>query len=357
MTELRPFQRRFIDRATAPGIDTAALSVPRGNGKSFLAGHLLTRFLTPDDPLFRPGLESVLISGSIEQCRIVFRYCRRALEHTGQYRFLDSATRCGITHAASNTRIRVHGSNSRTIFGLVGVSFVVWDEPGAAEVVSGGQLWDAVTTSMGKPGSPLTAILIGTVAPSTEGWWQALIESGSRPGLHVQALQGDPKKWDEWSEIRRCNPLVEISPEFRKKLLQERDDARRDERLRSRFMSYRMNRPTGDEADVLLTVENWELVTARQVAGRDGLPVVGIDLAAGRSWDAAVAVWRSGRTEAIAVAPGIPGIEAQEKRDRVPAGRYRIWPARACCAWLRAFGCNRRGRCGKPSAQCGVARR
>ena len=45
-------------------------------------------------------------------------------------------------------------------------------------------------------------------------------------------------------------------------------------------------------------------------------------LGAGRAWSAAVAVWRSGRTEAIAVAPGIPDLAAQEKRDRVPAGTY-----------------------------------
>ena len=51
MTELRPFQRRFIRGALAPGIDTAALSIPRGNGKSFLAGKLLTRFLIPGAPM------------------------------------------------------------------------------------------------------------------------------------------------------------------------------------------------------------------------------------------------------------------------------------------------------------------
>ena len=38
MIDLRPFQRRFIRAATAPGIDTTALSLPRGNGKSALPG-------------------------------------------------------------------------------------------------------------------------------------------------------------------------------------------------------------------------------------------------------------------------------------------------------------------------------
>ena len=74
---------------------------------------------------------------------------------------------------------------------------------------------------------------------------------------------------------------------------------------------------------MLLTVDDWERVTSRAVPERAGRPIVGIDLGAGRAWSAAAAIWRSGRIEAIAIAPGIPSLEAQEKRDRVPAGTYR----------------------------------
>ena len=74
---------------------------------------------------------------------------------------------------------------------------------------------------------------------------------------------------------------------------------------------------------MLLTVDDWERVCARPVLPRVGRPIVGVDLGGGRAWSAAVALWRSGRVEAIAVAPGIPGLEEQEKRDRVPPGLYR----------------------------------
>ena len=61
----------------------------------------------------------------------------------------------------------------------------------------------------------------------------------------------------------------------------------------------------------------------RETPERQGRPVVAVDLGAGRAWSAAVALWPNGRTEALAVAPGVPDLEAQEKRDRVPAGSYR----------------------------------
>lgn len=135
---LRPFQRHFIRRALAPGIDTAALSLPRGNGKSWLAAHLLTRALTPGDALHVPGSEYLLCAASIEQARLCFRFARADLEPQGGYRFLDSATRIGITHSATNTRLRVLSSNGKTAMGIVGCPLLVADEPGSWEVVGGG---------------------------------------------------------------------------------------------------------------------------------------------------------------------------------------------------------------------------
>ena len=309
--------------AGAPGIDTAALSIPRGNAKSWLAGHLVTRVLDPADELFRAGTESVLCAASIEQARIVFRFARAELEGRGGYRFLDSHTRIGIAHTATNTRLRVIGSNGRTAMGLVGCPWAICDEPGAWEVNGGQLLHDAIQTAQGEPGSPLRVLYIGTLAPATGGWWHDMVNDGTGGSAYVQVLQGDPEKWDRWPEIRRVNPLTAVSADFRRKLLEERDAARRDTRLKARFLSYRLNVPAGDESTMLLTVDDWERVCARPVATREGRPIMGVDLGGGWAWSAAVAVWRTGPVEAIAVAPGIPGLAEQEKRDKVPAGTYR----------------------------------
>ena len=321
--KLRPFQKRFIREATSPGVDTAVLSLPRGNGKSALAGYLVSRILDPSDKIFRAGTESVLCAASIEQARIVFRFARAELEPRGGYRFLDSHTRIGINHVASNTRLRVIGSNGKTAMGLVGCPFALCDEPGAWEVNGGALLHDAIETAKGKPGSPLRVVYIGTLAPAMAGWWHDLVKGGSKGSTYVQSLQGNPERWDQWTEIRRCNPLTMVSANFRRKLLEERDEARRDSRLKARFLSYRLNIPSGDESTMLLSVADYQRSEARPIPPRQGRPVVSYDLGSGRSWSAAVALYENGRLEAVAVAPGIPSLEEQEKRDRAPKGLYR----------------------------------
>ena len=319
---LRTFQKRFVKGALAPGIDVAALSIPRGNGKSWLAAHLLTRCLTPGDSLHVAGAEYLLCAASIEQARLVYRFIRAELEPMGGYSLIDSTTRIGITHRASNTRLRVLSSNGKTAMGIVNCPLLVADEPGSWEVNGGTLMYDAIITALGKPNSPMRAVFIGTLAPSMSGWWHDLVNDGPTDTTYVQSLQGNAETWDSWPEIRRCNPLTAISGDFRKRLLVERDDARLDSRLKGRFMSFRLNLPSGDESQVLLTVTDWQTVAARAVPEREGRPIVGVDLGGGRAWSAAVAVWGNGRVECKAVAPGIPDLEEQERRDRVPPGTY-----------------------------------
>ena len=326
--DLLPFQRRFIAKAVEHSrIRTAALSLPRGNGKSSLAGHIVTRCLTPGDKLFQEGKEYVLCAASIEQARHVFKPARAALEARGGYRFMDSARSLGITHARTTTRLRVHSSNGRTAMGLVGTPIVICDEPGAWETAGGQLMWDALATAQGKPESDLRIILIGTLAPALSGWWHDLVAAGSNASTYVLSLTGDRKQWDTWKEIRRCNPLMSRFPKSRKVLREELAEAKRDTRLKARFLSYRLNLPTGDSSEMLLTLEDWEAATARPVPEREGTPTVGIDLGGGRAWSAAVGIWPNGRTEAVAVAPGIPSLEKQEERDNVPAGLYRALAA------------------------------
>ena len=320
--KLRLFQQRFLKGAFSPGVDTAALSIPRGNGKSWLAAHLLTRAMTPGDELHQAGAEYLLLAASLEQARLAFRFTRADLEPCGGYRFIDSVTRLGVTHEASNTKLRVLSSNARAAFGIVGCPLLLADEPGAWETTGGELMADALFTAMGKPNSKMRVIFIGTLAPSAGGWWHDLVNGGTGGTTYVQALKGNLKKWDQWSEIKRCNPLVAVSDEFKAKLLDERDKARRDSRLKARFLSYRLNCPTGDESTMLLTVSDFEDMAKRAVPPREGQPAIALDLGGSRAWSAAVALYKNGRVECRAVAPGVPDLSAQEERDGVPRGTY-----------------------------------
>ena len=322
---LLPFQREFEAAAMNPAYDVAAMSGPRGLSKTFLAARVLTRCMTPGDPFHEPGAHYILGASSIDQARLCYDFIQPALEPMGGFRFLNSAQRIGITHVETGTQLRVISSSGKTAFGLVNVRLVVLDEPGAFDIIKGQMMADALFTALGKVGSPLKLVMIGTLAPmaTTAGhWWYDLVDLGTSGTTHVTSFRGEATKWDQWAEIRRCNPLTAISPEFRAKLLQERDAARKDSRLKARFLSYRLNCPSADESTVLLTVDDWQRTEARAVPDVEGRPVVGLDLGGGRAWSAAVALWPNGRCEAIAVAPGIPSIEVQEKRDRVSRGTY-----------------------------------
>ena len=320
MDELRPFQRKFVKAALAPGIDIAALSLPRGNGKSWLAGYLMARCLTPGDELHQPGKEYLLLAATMDQARIVFRFVRGRLGEGPDYRWTDSTQRIGAVHLPTNTRLRVISSDGKGAFGIVDTPLICADEPGAWSANS--IMADALETALGKPQSPLKIIYIGTVAPAKNGWWHEMIDDGSHGSIYVQALQGDRNKWGQPSEIRRVNPLMWTFPESRKKLLEQRDAARRDPRLKARYLSYRLNVPTPDESEMLLSVEDWERSLERATPERMGQPICAVDLGAGRAFSSAVCGYRGGRVEALAIAPGIPSIEDQEKRDRVPAGTY-----------------------------------
>ena len=323
--DFEPFQRRFLAAVDDPRYRTVAASWPRGCGKTTSAGFLVARALTPGDPLHVPGGEVVLFAGSIEQCRLTYRQALTFLEpRIGEYRTVDSATRVAITHKASRVRLKAVGSNPKTSLGLVGVPLAIIDEPSALHTIGGTALWDSIRTAQGKPGSPLKAILTGTLAPADPGsWWPVLVENGTAGSTWVGLLQGRADRWSDWREVLRVNPLARDFPDTAAVLREERDNALADSRLAGAYKSFRLNLPAGDASTMLLDVADWERATERPVSEREGRPIVGIDLGAGRAWSAAVGVWRSGRVEAIACAPGIPSIEAQEKRDRVPWGTYR----------------------------------
>ena len=272
MLKLQPFQRRFLRSALAPGIRTAVLSLPRGNGKSTLVADLAARTLDPDDPLFVLGSESHIVAASIGQARrSTFKLLREFIESSPramEYDISESSFQCAVKHKPTNTRISVLASSGKTSQGLVRCPWLFADEPGSWETTGGQLLHEAIQTAQGKPGTNLRVIYIGTLAPETSGWWHDLVSGGSHGSTHVTALRGRLAQWATARELRRVNPLMWAFPESRAALLEERDQAKADTRRKAAFLSYRLNLPAVDEEVALLTPEEWERVLARPVPSR-----------------------------------------------------------------------------------------
>ena len=319
------FHADWIRRSYADDIEIAALSLPRGGAKSWLLGQMAGQSIRPGSPTFQQGMESIAVSGSLEQSRILLGFVREALQDVeDDYRWLDSGQRLACTHKDTGTKLRVLSSSGKRAMGLANFQNIYFDEPGSLNVRDGLLLWDALRTSLGK--RPCQRLLcIGTRAPAPpDTWWPQLLDAGSGRGMHIEVLTApDDAPWDAWSTIRKVNPLLMHNASLRRTVLRERDAARRDETLRPAFRAYRLNQQVDIEQEVLVEVADWKRVEAREVPPRQGRPIVGFDLGAERSWSAAFCVYPNGRAEAYALMPGLPGIAERERQDSQPSGLYR----------------------------------
>ena len=236
---LMPFQSAFVaavSRKDKPA-GVLALSVPRGNGKSWLCGGLVARSLTPDDPLFEPAVENILVSSSMNQARIVLDFAHAALGDAVGYRWNKN----GVEHEESRARVRIVSSDARRALGLgANVRIIIADEPGAWSPIQGRRLWDAMLTSLGKRKTQI--LIVGTLAPAPltgpASWWPALVAEGSGDGRHVSLLQADPAKWREFSmRCLRVNPVSSINPFLRETLEREHRAALKSERAARTFQA------------------------------------------------------------------------------------------------------------------------
>ena len=64
-----PFHRRWLGRVFAPGVQIGALSCTRGSAKTWLFGNLGAASITEGSPLFERGVETLIVSASMEQSR------------------------------------------------------------------------------------------------------------------------------------------------------------------------------------------------------------------------------------------------------------------------------------------------
>ena len=125
-----PWQRKFVREGFAPGVQTAALSVARGNGKTALLSGIAAATL--DGPLMVRRGETVIVAASFEQARIAFdhvlAFMSDKLHDRQRWRVWDTAQQARIECRATGARVRCVASDPRRAHGLAPV-LVLADEP------------------------------------------------------------------------------------------------------------------------------------------------------------------------------------------------------------------------------------
>ena len=306
-------------KALEQGAPVAACSLGRGNGKTFLAAHLLRRCLDPKDKqFFRPGVESVVHASNSSQGRLVFLQLKQLLGNSGEYKYLDSSQRTGVRHRASGTFIRISTGSGTGALGLGNNRILILDEPAALVGTKGLQLYDALVTSLGK--SDCQVVMTGTRAPAgPHHFWTRLLADPPEDWF-VDAMEADPDRWNQWREVQRVNPWTRRSERFRNRLRAELKQARRSEVSREQFLKYRLNVSDVADESSLLSLSEWKTILEREPGEADGRTIIGLDLGGSRSWSAATCIHGSGLVESIAIMGGT--VEDAERRDQVPRGTY-----------------------------------
>ncbi len=180
LDRLKPFQRRLLDVAYSGDYRILAWSMPRGAGKSYLAARFIRDLIDPTSKHYvGPGREVVMMAASQKQARVLWTYLCRWLDDGVTFKSGKATNNLCVHNPATETGAWIYSSNAKTTFGLVGVPWVIADEPGAWEVAGGKMMQDAIETSMGKLGSSLRVLYIGTRAPAKHGWWIDLLDGGT----------------------------------------------------------------------------------------------------------------------------------------------------------------------------------
>ena len=315
-----PWEARFVRRAFRPGVQSAALSIARGNGKTALLSGIACATL--DGPLAVSRGETVIVASSFEQARIAFEHVTAfmgdKLRDRSTWKVWDTAQQARIEHRETGARVRCIGSDPRRAHGLAPV-LVLADEPAQWPENTGERMVAALRTAAGKqPHSRFVAL--GTRPADAEHWFSKMLAGGCDFAQSHAARPDDPKfQRRTWA---KANPSLAYMPDLEAALRTEAREARRDPSLLAAFEALRLNLGTADtEVAVLLEAALWASIEGE--AAHSGPLVWGIDLGTSAAQSAVAAYWpETGALQCLAAFPESPSLDERGLRDGV-GGLYR----------------------------------
>ena len=313
--EVLPWQRRFVRGAFRPGVQSAALSVARGNGKTALLSGIAAATL--DGPLAVPRGETVIVASSFEQARIAFEhvvaFMGDKLRDNRRWRVWDTAQQARVEDKETGARVRCVGSDPRRAHGLAPV-LVLADEPAQWPENTGERMVAALRTAAGKqPHSRFVAL--GTRPADAEHWFSKMLAGGADYAQAHAAGPDDPRfQRRTWA---KANPSLAHMQDLLAAIRTEARQARQDPGLLAAFEALRLNLGTEDAAvSTLLDAGLWRVIEG--VADMDGPAVWGVDLGATAAQSAVACYWpATGALACLGAFPAEPTLAERGLRDGV----------------------------------------
>ena len=208
-----PWQVRFVRGAFHEGVQSAALSVARGNGKTSLLSAIACAYL--DGPLAVQRGEVVIVASSFQQARLSFEHVLAflgdKLNDRDRWRTWDTAQTALIEDRKTGSRVRCIGSDPRRAHGLAPV-LILADEPAQWPHSTSDNMRAALVTAAGKlPESKFVAL--GTRPADSEHWFAKMLAGGCDYAQTHAAGFDDPKF--QRRDLGEGKPFFETLPRSR----------------------------------------------------------------------------------------------------------------------------------------------
>ena len=318
--KMQRWETDFLTRFEGSDCD-AAISVPRGNGKTKLSASVACAIVDPRSAMH--GGEVVAVASSFAQARTIFEdvlsllgpaIAKGGTGKTGAWRIQDSIKHAEIQHRETKSRLRCLGADPAAMHGLR-PRLVVCDELAQWLPARIDRALAALRTGLGKvPNSRLLAI--GT-RPATED--HPFARMLADPEILSIIYKADPD--DDplaWSTVLKANPSLKVMPSLRAELKKEMRLAAMDPAALASWKALRLNMGVEDceQSNILITSETWKSIEGDVPAS--GRCTWGIDTAEGTAMCGLAAYWPdTGRLDAIACFPAEPSLKERGLADGV----------------------------------------
>lgn len=323
------FQRQFVEGAFADGVNIAALSVGRGNGKTALSGALAVTHLLGlwDD---QPQREIVVAARTRDQARTCWAFCCSYLGEREDVKVRrGAALEIEFEDGNGPHLLKAVPSTGKAVLGGA-ATLAIMDERAAWMESRGDEMEAALLTSLGKRNG--RALLISTSAPDDANTFSRWLDTPPS-GCYVQEHKADPDlPADDWPSLLQANPGsldgIGASREWLEKAARQAIE-RGGNALASFRNLHRNERVNTESRALLIDLDQWQACEVDHLPDRSGPVVVGLDLGASASMTAAAFYWPvTGRLEVLGWFPADPSLAVRGVNDGV-GRRYQDMMERA----------------------------